>query len=70
MTLLLSKEKRKLPSAIPDETIDLGQVPSKTTDFSRLTTYQDKVNYEALCRGHNILPDHVTKNLTCFYSTR
>ena len=70
VTLLLSKEKRKLPRAIPEETMVLGQVPSKTTDFNRLTTNQDKVNYEALCRGQNILPNHVTKNLTCFYSTR
>ena len=68
--LLLNKEKRKMPKSIPDETIVLGQVPSKTTDLSKLTTYQDKVNYEALCRGDSILPYHVTKDLTCFYTTR
>ena len=68
--LLLNKEKRKTPKIIPDETIVLGQVPSKTTDLSKLTTYQDKVNYEALCRGDSILPDHVKKDLTCFYTTR
>ena len=65
-----NKEKRKMPKSIPDETIILGQVPSKTTDLNKLTTYQDKVNYEALCRGDSILPDHVTKDLTCFYTTR
>ena len=70
VTVLLNKEKRKLPEKIKDETIVLGQVPRKTTDFSKLTTHQDKVNYEALCRGDNILPHHVTKSLTCFYSTR
>lgn len=70
VSLLLNKEKRKIPKSIPDETIVLGQVPSKTTDLNKLTTYQDKVNYEALCRGDSILPDHVTKDLTCFYTTR
>ena len=69
VNMLLNKERRRLPPIL-DEKIVLGQVPAKTTDYNKLTTGQDRVNYEALCRGDSLLPHHVTRTLTCFYSTR
>ena len=33
----------------------LGVVPAKTQDFSKMTTEEDRINYDALCRGEDLL---------------
>jgi len=48
----------------------LGQVPPKTGDYSKMTTNQDKLNYQALCQGKDLLPEDISKRLQCFYSIR
>ena len=39
----------------------LGKIPPKTQDFSKMTTEEDKINYEALCRGEDLLEPAVRK---------
>ena len=39
----------------------LGMIPPKTQDFSKMTTEEDKINYEALCRGEDLLEPAVRK---------
>ena len=48
----------------------LGVVPPKTQDFSKMTTEEDRVNYDALCRGEDLLEPAVRRNIGCYYSTR
>ena len=45
----------------------LGLVPTKTTDRSKMTTEDDRINYEALCRGESLLPENERKKLKCYY---
>ena len=48
----------------------LGVVPAKTQDFSKMTTEDDRINYDALCRGEDLLEPAVRRTLLCYYSTR
>ena len=48
----------------------LGVVPAKTQDFSKMTTEEDRINYDALCRGEDLLQPAVRRTLSCYYSTR
>ena len=70
MRQMLAQQKKKVE---PDDGIDtftLGLIPPKTNDPTQLTTEQDKKNFQALCRGEDILPAKERKHLTCSYSTR
>ena len=69
MERLLQSERRKI-TPVEDFKHILGRVPPKTNDYSKMTTELDKFNYQALCRGENLLPNNVAKALQCFYSTR
>ena len=48
----------------------LGVVPAKTADYSKMTTEDDRINYDALCRGEDLLEPEVRRKLFCYYSTR
>ena len=48
----------------------LGVVPAKTQDYSKMTTEDDRINYEALCRGEDLLEPALRRTLFCYYSTR
>ena len=48
----------------------LGVVPAKTQDFTKMTTEDDKINYEALCRGEDLLEPAIRRTLLCYYSNR
>ena len=69
MENLLHSQKRKI-APVKELKHILGRVPAKTNDYSKMTTDLDKFNYQALCRGENVLPGDVSKTLQCFYSTR
>ncbi len=58
---LASKEKRS--------DYRLGHVPPKTHDRSKMNTPDDRINYEALCRGEQLLPPEKEKELQCYYTT-
>ena len=66
---LLTREEGRAGQAKENKFV-LGKVPPKTNDYTKMTTDQDKVNHQALCRGQTLLPESVSKHLTCYYSTR
>ena len=48
----------------------LGVVPAKTQDVRKMTTENDRMNYDALCRGEDLLDPAMRRTLFCYYSTR
>lgn len=52
------------------ETAPLGIIPPKTHDRDKMITPGDSMNFAALCRGQQLLPASVAKDLNCFFSTR
>ena len=48
----------------------LGIVPPKTHDREKMTTEGDNLNFAALCRGVELLPANVTKDLKCYLTTK
>ena len=48
----------------------LGVVPPKTQDREKMVTEGDRLNFAALCRGVDLLPASVTKNLNCYLTTK
>ena len=67
---LLARERSKVQPRRAEARYKLGQVPAQTTDPAQLTTAGDKENYEALCRGQQLLPASVARGLLCWYSAR
>ena len=47
----------------------LGIVPPKTQDRDKMVTDGDNLNFAALCRGVDLLPANVAKDLRCYLST-
>jgi hypothetical protein len=48
----------------------LGVIPPKTHDRSKMVTDNDRFNYAALCRGLDLLPPSMSKDLKCSLVTR
>lgn len=48
----------------------LGIVPPKTHDRDKMVTDGDNLNFAALCRGVDLLPVNVAKDLKCYYTTK
>ena len=48
----------------------LGIVPPKTQDRDKMVTDGDNLNFAALCRGVELLPANVSKDLKCYLSTK
>jgi len=58
-----SKNERK-------EEYKLGVIPPRTSDGRQLTTDQDRINFNALCRGEHLLQRETEAILFCRYSDR
>ena len=48
----------------------LGIIPPKTSDWKKMVTEGDNFNFEALCRGVDLLPANIVKGLKCYFSTQ
>ena len=71
MQQLLLEQRAKVSISEPgEEQYLLGQIPAKTSDWRKLTTLQDKTNFQALCRGQRLLHPLHESRLTCYYSAR
>ena len=69
--LLFSQEQRGTQTETGEKTrYVLGKIPPKTHDFSKMTTREDRVNYDALCRGEDLLDPALRRSLFCFFSSR
>ena len=79
LNVMLSQIKQKVGKEATDETetvredlsrYKLGIIPPKTQDREKMVTEGDKMNFAALCRGVDLLPAHVTKDLKCYLTTK
>jgi len=46
---------------------EIGIIPPKTNDRAKMITTTDRRNFDALCRGLQLLPAEKSKHLKCYY---
>ena len=78
---MLDHVQKKMGTVLENESVDeeetediskykLGIIPPKTHVREKMVTEGDHVNFAALCRGVDLLPVNVAKDLKCYLSTQ
>ena len=74
MQQMLQQQRQKVKQAKGveenKEEFRLGVIPPRTSDGRQLTTDQDRINFNALCRGESLLRKETEALLFCQYSDR
>lgn len=73
MQQMLQQQRQKMQTKANKETKEeykLGVIPPRTSDGRQLTSDQDRINFNALCRGETLLGPKTEALLFCQYSDR
>ena len=73
MQQMLQQQRQKMQTKANKETKEeykLGVIPPRTSDGRQLTSDQDRINFNALCRGETLLRPKTEALLFCQYSDR